>query len=199
MLILPKSQAVSHSSLPSYPPFFRLMLPAPQIAGLLGPGSQSQSQSHTQSHTLPAAEPQPFQRESASYSTSFSASYSASSSTSVPTFTFSDPSLAALDPDQRQKLFDAAQTLLEVAVRFSTGELNHHALRAAQVLFHRRLTGHSPARPLTPTSYRAEQDAEMIDLMLSFEKRPRYDSQAAHERMAQAWADIAARKAANHG
>ncbi len=259
MSILPNSPSVAHSSSqptpfsPPHRPHFMLMLmlPAPHIAGLLGPGHQPPAQSQSQAQPSPQSETYiqppsrahsrsssqspsyphapsrltidstPLHREtidsssdstsnsasasasasasdstanSAPNSTSDSASASDSTANSPVTFTFSDPSLATLDADQRQKLFDAAQTLLEVAVRFSTGELNHHALRAAQVLFHRRLTGHSPVRPLTPRSYRAEQDAEMIDLMLSFEKRPKYDAQAAQERLAQALAELGLKK-----
>jgi len=90
-----------------------------------------------------------------------------------PTFTFADPRLAQLTPAQREKLFDAAAVLLEVAVRFGLRELNDNALRAAASLFARKLTGRAATRFESPDHFRAENDADLLDWLLGVEKRGR--------------------------
>ena len=97
----------------------------------------------------------------------------ATSVTSKPSaeFTYRNPTLAALPAEHRSQFIDAVTTLLDVAVAYAHGDLNDNALRAAQVLFHRQLTGHSPDRPLTPTAYRAERDAELIEWWVGARKR----------------------------
>src|SRR5579859_6741135 len=114
------------------------------------------------------------------------------------TFTFTDPRLATLNADERQKFADAAQNLLNVALRFAADELNEDALRAAQVLFHRKLTGHSPKRPLTPTAFKAEGDADMLDVMLNYEKRRDDLDSTFDRRFAEGMATLRSGKAANH-
>jgi len=126
MRIVPQSAPASYSLLPT-----SLALPAPKIAGLLGPG------------------PQP---DRSAYS-------------------YSDPRLAAFTDEQRTRLFDAADTLLEIAVRFATRELSDTAVRAAASLFARKLTGRPATRYQGPEHFRAEQDADLLDWLLGVEKR----------------------------
>lgn len=80
----------------------------------------------------------------------------------APSFTFHDPRLAELSSVQRERLFDAARALLEIAVSFGVGTMNEDALRAAEVLFHRAAGGTSPARPTSPAAYKVEQDADLL-------------------------------------
>src|SRR5579859_1340996 len=153
MLILPDSQSLTHSSSPP------LMLPAPKIAGLLGEGPHPNP-----SPARRGAKPEqvlflPFPlRGKGPGDEGFS-------------FTFADPQLERLSADQRQKLFAAAATLLEIATRFSLGELNDNALRAATSLFARKLTGEPPKRYQNPAHFRAEQDSALLDWLLKVEKR----------------------------
>ena len=174
MSILPNSQLVSHSPFPAQRATHEspLLLPAPKIAGLLGTG-ETERASHdgraSHDHYMGGAEKDADQAR----------------------FTFVDWRLATLDAEQRRRFSDAAQTLLGVALRFAIDEMNEDALRAAQVLFHRKLTGHSPRRPMTPVAFRAEGDADLLDVLLSHEKR-RTEQDDSFERR---WAErIAARR-----
>src|SRR5579859_5945255 len=88
-----------------------------------------------------------------------------------PSFTFTVSRLEQLSGDQRQKLFDAASVLLEVATRFMVDELNDNALRAAGSLFARKLAGEAAKCYQNPAHFRAEQDADLLDWLLKVEKR----------------------------
>jgi len=118
-----------------------LMLPAPKIAGLLPSGLPTSAENKT-SQSQPAS-----------------------------SFTFSDPRLVFLTTEQRDRLFGATHSLLEIATRFVSREMNEDALRAAQALFARKLTGHPTIGALNPAAYRAEDNADLIDWMLTAEKR----------------------------
>lgn len=97
---------------------------------------------------------------------------------SSPDFTYRNASLTDLAAEERAQFIEAVTTLLDVAVAYVHGDMNDNALRAAQVLFHRQLTGHSPdrsgrhiGRPLHPTAYRAERDADLLDWWVGARKR----------------------------
>jgi|SRR5579859_790822 len=153
MLILPDSQSVLHTSPP-------LMLPAPKIAGLLGSGR----------HSAPGAQAAGLnQEDNANCLLDSAPVFRPGQDESA--FTFTDPRLERLSSDQRRKLFDAAATLLEVAIRFSLDELNDNALRAAASLFARKLTGEPAKHYQNPAHFRAEQDAALLDWLLKVEKR----------------------------
>lgn len=91
----------------------------------------------------------------------------------VSAFIYDTPQLAELPTEKRECLLDAARTLLDVAVGFVLDDLNEDALRAAQVLFHRQIVGHSPRRPMNPVTYRAERDADILEWALSAAKASR--------------------------
>ena len=127
-----------------YSPF--LALPAPKIAGLLPAHAGQASQAPT--------------------------------GTSAAKFTYRNAALARLSAERCAQLIDSVTMLLDVAVAYANSEMNDNALRAAQVLFHRQLTGHSPdgpgrhnGRPIHPTAYRAERDADMLEWLVSAKKR----------------------------
>jgi hypothetical protein len=119
-----------------------LLLPAPRIAGLIGATSVT---------SLPGQASQP--------------------PTSSPEFVYRNAALTELSPERCAQFIDAVTTLLDVAVAYAHGDMNDNALRAAQVLFHRQLTGHSPDRPLTPLAFRSERDADLLDWWATARKR----------------------------
>ena len=139
--IVLQSGQVSYSPTP-------LLLPAPRIAGLLAARSVS---SPGQANQAP---------------------------TSSAEFTYHNGGLTRLSAEQCAEFMDAVTTLLDVAVAYANGDMNDNALRAAQVLFHRQMTGHSPegpgrldGRPIHPTAYRAERDADMLEWWAGARKR----------------------------
>ncbi len=86
-------------------------------------------------------------------------------SSEPPPFTFDRPALADLTAPQHERLYEAAEMLLEIAVEFMVGTFTEDALRAAEVVFHRAVGGRSAIRPLSPASYNAEIDADWIELV----------------------------------
>lgn len=82
----------------------------------------------------------------------------------LPTFTFSDPRLGDLPSDERERLFSAAHTLLDVALGHLDGAMSDHALNTALALFRRAVTG-QPMRPATPAQYNAEKDVILLEWM----------------------------------
>ena len=62
-------------------------------------------------------------------------------------FIFDRPALSDLSSQQRERLYDATNVLLEIAVEFMLGTFNEDAIRAAEVLFHRAVGGKSSIRP----------------------------------------------------
>ncbi len=80
-------------------------------------------------------------------------------------FTFDHPALADLTTPQRERLYEATRTLLEIAVEFMVGTFTEDALRAAEVVFHRAAGGKSAIRPLSSASYNAEIDADWIEMV----------------------------------
>src|SRR5579864_1788226 len=99
-----------------------------------------------------------------------------------PEFTYRNATLTDLSTEQHTRFTDAVTTLLDVAVAYTHGAMNENALRAAQVLFHRQLTGHSPDRPLTPVAYRAERDADLLDWWVGATRRLAASEEAAQQR-----------------
>jgi|SRR5579859_113279 len=201
MRILPNSQSASHSLFPPQrmahePP---LLLPAPKIAGLLGEGPHP-NPSPTGGRGAKAEHRDDLFSQKESETTRFLpfSRVREKGAGDEGTFTFTDPRLATLNTEQHQKFSEAAQTLLNVALRFTIDELNEEALRAAQVLFHRKLTGHSPKRPMTPTAFKAEGDADMLDVMLNYEKRRDDLDSTFDRRFAEGMATLRSGKAANH-
>ena len=128
---------VSQSAVTSYSYFsapLQLMLPAPQLAGLLPARVPS---SYAAEPPPPACQP----------------------------FVFDRPALAELSTAQRANLYEAAETLLDIAVEFMLGAFQEDALRAAEVVFHRAAGGKSAIRPLGPAAFNAENDADWLDLL----------------------------------
>jgi len=99
-------------------------------------------------------------------------------------FSYRNGLLAELSAERRSQFIDAATTLLDVAVVYSHGDMSDNALRAAQVLFHRQLTGHSPDRPMNPVAYRAERDADLLDWWVGASRRLAASEAAAQQRIA---------------
>ena len=87
-------------------------------------------------------------------------------------FIFDRPALADLSTAQRERLYEATNVLLEIAVEFMVGAFNEDAIRAAEVLFHRAVGGKSVVRPLSPAAFNAEIDADWLE-MLARAKRAR--------------------------
>ncbi len=95
-------------------------------------------------------------------------------------FTFDRPALADLTEAQRDRLFEAADMLLEIAIEFMIGTFNESVLRAGEVLFHRAAGGKSAIRPLGPDAFNAELDADWLELVARAKRaRPLSDSEAA--------------------
>jgi len=103
----------------------------------------------------------------------------------LPEFTYRNARLADLSAGRRAQLIEAATTLLDVAVAVMCGDMNDSALRAAQVLFHRQLTGHSPDRPLNPVAYRAERDADLLDWWVGASRRLSASEAVTQQRIAE--------------
>jgi len=80
-------------------------------------------------------------------------------------FIFDRPALADLTDQQRERLYESANVLLEISIEFMIGAFNEDALRAAEVMFYRGVGGKSAIRPLGPKAYNAEQDADLFTLM----------------------------------
>ncbi len=87
-------------------------------------------------------------------------------------FVFDRPNLADLSQAQRERLYHAADILLDSAIEFMVGTFSEEILRAAEVLFHRAAGGKSTVRPLGPAAYNAEVDADWLE-MLTRAKRSR--------------------------
>ncbi len=85
-------------------------------------------------------------------------------------FIYVNPRLAELPDAQQERLFEAAQTLLDVAVGRALDELNDHALNTALALFRRAVTGR-PMRPANPAQYNAEHDATLLEWLASTSRR----------------------------
>jgi len=97
-------------------------------------------------------------------------------------FVFDRPALAELSTTQRASLYEAAETLLDIAVEFMLGTFQEDALRAAEVVFHRAAGGQSAIRPLGPQAFNAESDAAWLQT-LARAKRARPITPAEAERM----------------
>jgi len=80
-------------------------------------------------------------------------------------FVFDRPALAELSTAQRTSLYDAAETLLDIAVEFMLGTFQEDTLRAAEVVFHRAAGGQSAIRPLGPQAFNAENDADWLETL----------------------------------
>ena len=80
-------------------------------------------------------------------------------------FIFDCPSLADLTEAQRERLYEGANVLLEIAIEFMIGTFNEDALRAAEVMFHRAAGGKSAIRPLGPQAFKAENDADWFAMV----------------------------------
>ena len=80
-------------------------------------------------------------------------------------FIFDRPVLADLSTAQRERLYDATNVLLEIAVEFMVGTFNEDAIRAAEVVFHRAVGGKSVVRPLSPQAFNAEIDADWLEML----------------------------------
>src|SRR5579859_5396374 len=102
-----------------------------------------------------------------------------------PEFTYRNAMLTDLSADRRAQFIDAVTMLLDVAVAYAHGDMNDNALRAAQVVFHRYLTGHSPDRPLNPVAYRAERDADLLDWWAGASRRLAASEEAGRQRIAE--------------
>src|SRR5436305_2954134 len=77
-------------------------------------------------------------------------------------FTFNDARLADLLPAERDRLYSATHTLLEVALGYTDGALSDHALNTALALFRRAVVG-QPMRPTNPTQFNAEKDVILLE------------------------------------
>lgn len=94
---------------------------------------------------------------------------------SPPGFTYTNPHMAELPDDRRERLFEVARTLLDVAVGRALGEFNDHALNTALTLFRSTVTG-QPSRPANPAQYNAEMDAPLLEwLVSSLRREVRYE------------------------
>ena len=80
-------------------------------------------------------------------------------------YVFASPALDDLSNQQQNRLFDATEMLLDIAVEFMRGTFNEDALRAAETVFHRAVGGHSVARPLSPKQFNAELDADWFEML----------------------------------
>jgi len=94
-------------------------------------------------------------------------------------FVFDRPVLAELSVSQRERLYEAAAVLLEIAVEFMVGTFNEAALRAAEVMFHRAAGGASAIRSVGMTAFNAEVDADWFEFVANARRaRPLSDTQA---------------------
>jgi len=93
-------------------------------------------------------------------------------------FVFDRPALADLNMAQRDRLYQAAEVLLEFAVEFIVGTFNENALRAAEVLFHRATGAQSPIKTVGPASY------PTLDLAKSGQGRKRVQNERGRGRRA---------------
>ncbi len=80
----------------------------------------------------------------------------------APPFVYSDLRLTEISPEQRDRLYTAARTLLDVAVAHSLDAMNDHALNTALALFRRAVTG-QPMRPRNPAQFNAEMDVTLLE------------------------------------
>src|SRR5579864_1039278 len=111
-----------------------------------------------------------------------------------PEFTYHNAALTELSAGQLTPFIEAVTTLLDVAVAYAHGDMSDNALRAAQVLFHRQMTGHSPDRPLNPVAYRAERDADLLDWWVGANKRLVASEETSRQRIAEFQRKQAARR-----
>ena len=87
-----------------------------------------------------------------------------------PPFTFSDPRIADLLPAERDRLYSAARTLLDVALGHIDGTLSDHALNTALALFRRAVTG-QPMKPTNPAQFNAEKDVILMEWAIERTRR----------------------------
>ncbi len=139
------------------------LIAAPRIAGLLSATVSSTQTKSTHNQQTPPEPDSP-----------------------VKSFLYKNPLLAELDPEKRDHLLQTVEMLLDIAVDCALGSVDVAALRAAQVLLHRAVTGHSPERPLNPISFRSERDANILEWIVET-KRERAAQQAEQERELEEW------------
>jgi len=84
---------------------------------------------------------------------------------SVAPYIFDRPALADLTVDQRTRLCEATDMLLEIAIEHLLGNFDENVLRAAEVIFHRAAGGKSPLRQVGPAAFHAELDADWLTII----------------------------------
>ena len=78
------------------------------------------------------------------------------------TFNYTHSHLATLPSEQRDRLFVATRTLLDVALAYTSDTMNIHALDTALALFRRAVTGQGK-RATSPAEFNAEMDVVLLE------------------------------------